>query len=79
MSAAAHAPAVREAARLVWSRRAWGAYPGLAENTALGIAILIYNGQLNFGLVADFDALPDVERLAQELRASIRETLGRAR
>src|SRR2546427_6388706 len=31
----AYTPPVREAARLVWSRRAWGAYPGLAENTAL--------------------------------------------
>ncbi|MDQ6817392.1 MAG: wax ester/triacylglycerol synthase family O-acyltransferase [Actinomycetota bacterium] len=50
----------------------------LAENTALGIAILSYNGQLNFGLVADFDALPDVERLANELRASIRETVAAA-
>jgi WS/DGAT/MGAT family acyltransferase len=45
----------------------------LAENTALGIAILSYNGQLNFGLVADFDALPDVEVLADELRASLEE------
>jgi diacylglycerol O-acyltransferase / wax synthase len=50
----------------------------LAENTALGIAILSYNGQLNFGLVSDFDALPDVERLAEELRASIRETFDAA-
>jgi WS/DGAT/MGAT family acyltransferase len=45
----------------------------LAENTALGIAILSYNGQLNFGLVADFDALADVEVLAEELRSSIEE------
>jgi WS/DGAT/MGAT family acyltransferase len=45
----------------------------LAENTALGIAILSYNGQLNFGLVADYDALADVETLADELRASIDE------
>jgi len=45
----------------------------LAENTALGIAILSYNGQLNFGLVSDYDALADVELLADELRASIDE------
>jgi WS/DGAT/MGAT family acyltransferase len=45
----------------------------LAENTALGIAILSYNGQLNFGLVADYDALADVEMLADELRESIAE------
>ena len=45
----------------------------LAENTALGIAILSYNGQLNFGLVADYDALADLEVLADELRSSIEE------
>jgi len=45
----------------------------LAENTALGIAILSYNGQLNFGLVADYDALSDVEVLADEVRSSIDE------
>jgi diacylglycerol O-acyltransferase / wax synthase len=45
----------------------------LAENTALGIAIMSYNGQLNFGLVADYDALADVETLADSLRSSIAE------
>jgi diacylglycerol O-acyltransferase / wax synthase len=45
----------------------------LAENTALGIAILSYNGQLNFGLVADYDALADVEVLADDLRAALDE------
>src|SRR5438477_9637416 len=38
----------------------------LARNTALGIAILSYDGQLNFGLTADYDALADVDRLADE-------------
>ncbi len=45
----------------------------LAENTALGIAIMSYNGQLNFGLTADYDALGDVETLATELVSSIEE------
>ncbi|MFL5860221.1 MAG: WS/DGAT/MGAT family O-acyltransferase [Solirubrobacteraceae bacterium] len=45
----------------------------LAENQALGIAIMSYNGQLNFGLNADYDAMPDLEALAQELSASIAE------
>jgi len=45
----------------------------LAENTALGVAILSYNGQLNFGLVGDFDAMADLETLADELRSSIDE------
>ena len=50
----------------------------LADNTALGIAIMSYNGQLNFGLVADFDALADVETLADELRSSIEELVAAA-
>jgi WS/DGAT/MGAT family acyltransferase len=45
----------------------------LAENQALGIAIMSYNGQLNFGLNADYDALPDLEVLADELRAAVEE------
>jgi WS/DGAT/MGAT family acyltransferase len=45
----------------------------LAENTTLGIAIMSYNGQLNFGLTADRDALADVEFLADELRGAIAE------
>jgi WS/DGAT/MGAT family acyltransferase len=50
----------------------------LAENTALGIAIMSYNGQLNFGLVSDYDALADVETLAEELRSSIEELVAAA-
>jgi diacylglycerol O-acyltransferase / wax synthase len=50
----------------------------LAENQALGIAIMSYNGQLNFGLNADYDALPDLEALADELRASIDELAAEA-
>jgi WS/DGAT/MGAT family acyltransferase len=50
----------------------------LAENQALGIAIMSYNGQLNFGLNADYDALPDLEALADELRASIDELVAAA-
>jgi diacylglycerol O-acyltransferase len=45
----------------------------LADNTALGIAIMSYNGQLNFGLTADYDALADVDVLAEELRSAIEE------
>ena len=50
----------------------------LAENTALGIAIMSYNGQLNFGLTADFDALADVETLVDELTSAIEELVGAA-
>jgi diacylglycerol O-acyltransferase len=45
----------------------------LAKNTALGIAIMSYDGQLNFGLTADFDALRDVEVVAEEIESCIEE------
>ena len=61
-------------------RELQAAYPmvPLAENQALGIAIMSYNGQLNFGLNADYDALSDLEALADELRASIDELVAAA-
>jgi WS/DGAT/MGAT family acyltransferase len=45
----------------------------LTSNTVLGIAIMSYDGQLNFGLTADYDQLADVKTLADELRSSIEE------
>jgi len=45
----------------------------LVLNTALGIAIMSYNGQLFFGLLGDYDALADLDTLAADLDASIRE------
>jgi diacylglycerol O-acyltransferase / wax synthase len=50
----------------------------LAKNTALGIAIMSYNGQLNFGLSGDYDALADIDVLADELRSSIEEIVAAA-
>ena len=43
----------------------------LAKNQALGIAIMSYAGNLGFGLLADFDALPGLEGLAGMLEESI--------
>jgi diacylglycerol O-acyltransferase / wax synthase len=62
-------------------RQLEAAYPmvPLAENQALGIAIMSYNGQLNFGLNADYDTIHDLEALADELRASIAELASTAR
>jgi diacylglycerol O-acyltransferase len=45
----------------------------LAPNQALGVAIMSYNGGMNFGLVGDYDALPDIEELAEDFRASLGE------
>ncbi|MEA2474153.1 MAG: diacylglycerol O-acyltransferase / wax synthase [Thermoleophilaceae bacterium] len=43
----------------------------LAPNQALGVAIMSYNGRINFGLVGDFDAMADLEQLAKDFRASL--------
>jgi diacylglycerol O-acyltransferase len=38
----------------------------LGGNMRLGVAILSYNGKISFGLVGDFDAMPDLEDLAAD-------------
>jgi WS/DGAT/MGAT family acyltransferase len=45
----------------------------LAAGQALGIAIMSYHGTINFGLLADYDVLPDLDDLAADLVASIEE------
>jgi diacylglycerol O-acyltransferase len=56
-------------------RRLRSFYPlvPITLNTALGIAIMSYDGKLGFGLLGDYDALPDLDDLAQDLRRSIGE------
>ena len=56
-------------------RRLLRIYPQvpLVRNTALGIAIMSYDGTLNFGLLGDYDALPDLDDLAAALRDAIAE------
>jgi WS/DGAT/MGAT family acyltransferase len=51
----------------------------LPENHALAIAIMSYNGQLNFGLLGDFDALPDIDAVAANLAAELASLLALAR
>ncbi|HZU39557.1 MAG TPA: WS/DGAT domain-containing protein, partial [Solirubrobacteraceae bacterium] len=65
----------------VMGRELCALYPmvPLAENTALGIAIMSYNGQLNFGLTGDYDAMADLETMGDELHASIEELAAAAR
>jgi WS/DGAT/MGAT family acyltransferase len=45
----------------------------LAGNTALGIAVMSYAGTIDFGLLSDYDALPDLGALAAALEAAIEE------
>jgi diacylglycerol O-acyltransferase / wax synthase len=54
-------------------RRMRGLYPvvPLALKQALGIAIMSYDGRLGFGLLGDFDALPDLEQIATHLEGAI--------
>ena len=47
----------------------------LAKRQALCVGIMSYNGQVNFGLVADFDAMPSLDQFVRDLEFSIRETL----
>jgi diacylglycerol O-acyltransferase len=43
----------------------------LAQGQALGIAIMSYDGRLGFGLLADFDAVPDLDVMAAALSRAI--------
>ena len=47
----------------------------LPEHHALAIAIMSYNGGINFGLLADYDSMEDVELLADGLSESLAELL----
>jgi hypothetical protein len=39
----------------------------LPEHHALAIAIMSYDGQMNYGLLGDFDALPDIDSLGESI------------
>jgi diacylglycerol O-acyltransferase len=45
----------------------------LAANQALGVAIMSYNGRINFGLVGDYDAMPDLDELGRDFEAALEE------
>ena len=50
----------------------------LPENHALAIAIMSYNGKMNFGLLGDYDALPDIGRIAEGIESSLEELVSLA-
>ena len=45
----------------------------LAGNAALGVAIMSYDGTINFGLIGDFDVLHDLDELALALQGALEE------
>jgi WS/DGAT/MGAT family acyltransferase len=57
----------------VLGRRLHVLYPvvPLARRQALGIAVMSYDGHLGFGLLGDFDALPELESIAVDLKRAI--------
>ena len=51
----------------------------LPEKHALAVAIMSYNGKLNFGLLADYDALPDLDVIQAGIEEAREELLRAAR
>jgi diacylglycerol O-acyltransferase / wax synthase len=43
----------------------------LARRQALGIAVMSYDGHLGFGLLGDYDAMPELEQLALDVKWAI--------
>jgi WS/DGAT/MGAT family acyltransferase len=51
----------------------------LPEHHALAVAIMSYNGSIDYGLLGDYDALPDIDVIAEGIEASLQELLAVAR
>jgi diacylglycerol O-acyltransferase / wax synthase len=51
----------------------------LPKDHALAVAIMSYDGGIDFGLLADYDAIPDVDALGEMFESSLAELLTAAR
>ena len=51
----------------------------LARRQALCVGIMSYNGQVNFGLVGDYDAMADLESFGLDLEEALAETAATAK
>jgi diacylglycerol O-acyltransferase len=51
----------------------------LPEHHALAVAIMSYNGQLSYGLLGDYEALPDIDLIAAAIDEALDELLAAAR
>jgi len=47
----------------------------LAKNQGICIGVMSYDGQVNFGLIGDYDGMPDLEDLARDIETSIGELI----
>jgi WS/DGAT/MGAT family acyltransferase len=50
----------------------------LARRQALCVGIMSYNGQVNFGLIGDYDAMSDLDSFALDLEAATQEVIDTA-
>src|SRR5215813_5930028 len=71
-----YAPETREAARLTWSRRAWGAYPGIGENTALLVRLCLESGAMGMDAKLFLSFRPAEEAKHLEVCFMLAERLG---
>jgi diacylglycerol O-acyltransferase / wax synthase len=51
----------------------------LPKDHALAIAIMSYNGQMNFGLLGDYDAMPDLNAFGDAIETALAELVSLAR
>jgi diacylglycerol O-acyltransferase / wax synthase len=51
----------------------------LPEHHALAVAIMSYNGGIDYGLLGDYDALPDIDVIAEGIEQTLAELLAAAR
>ena len=51
----------------------------LPRNHALALAIMSYDGRLNFGLLGDYDAVPDIDVISGALEDAIADLVARAK
>jgi diacylglycerol O-acyltransferase / wax synthase len=51
----------------------------LPKDHALAIAIMSYNGGIDFGLLGDYDAMEDIEEIAEDIAEAIAELLDAAK
>ena len=51
----------------------------LPEDHALAVAVMSYNGRLDYGLLGDYDAMPDIDIVTDGIEASLAELLAAAR
>jgi diacylglycerol O-acyltransferase / wax synthase len=51
----------------------------LPQNHALAVAIMSYNGGMNFGLLGDYDALPDIQDIADGIEVALAELVALAK